>query len=306
MTTTEATTVPTRGAYMNWTLGRKTVTSLSDGFNPVDYDIIHSVTPEKGAELQRAANRPARPVFTHTMFLIRGAEHGPILVDAGMGNMAGPTLGWLPDSLAMAGIAPEDIELVLLTHLHPDHCFGLVDDVGRARFPNAKLAVHSDEYAFWFEPEREAKAPDSLKPYFALVRASVEPYRERIEFFRDGVVAPGVTVFPLPGHTPGHSGFKVSSAGQDLLIWADTLHLPAIQPSCPDAGVIHDVDRNAAAATRKRIFAEVAAKGQLVAGCHLEFPSVARLIRDGDAYRLIPAFWPSATGEAQVTAQAQS
>ena len=176
----ESTAAPARGAYMNWTLGRKTLTSLSDGYNPVDYDIIHSVTPEKGAELQRAANRPDKPVFTHTMFLVRGEDHGPILIDAGMGNIAGPTLGWLPDSLAMAGVDPEEIELVLITHLHPDHCFGLVDDAGRARFPNARIAVHSDEYAFWFEPEGEANAPDSLKPYFGMVRASVEPYRDRI------------------------------------------------------------------------------------------------------------------------------
>jgi hypothetical protein len=72
-----------------------------------------------------------------------------------------------------------------------------------------------------------------------------------------------------------------------------TVHLPAIQPAWPEAGVIHDVDRNAATATRRRILAEVAAAGQLVAGCHLEFPSVARLVREGRAYRLIPAFWPA-------------
>ena len=299
--TAESSAAPTRGAYLNWTLGRKTLTSLSDGYNPVDYDIIHSVTPEKGVALQRAANRPDKPVFTHTMFLIRGQDHGPILIDAGMGNIAGPTLGWLPDSLAMAGVALEDIELVLITHLHPDHCLGLVDDAGRARFPNARLAVHRDEYAFWFEPEGEANAPDSLKPYFGLVRASLEPYRACLDFFSQGEVAPGITVFPLPGHTPGHSGFKVSSEGQELLIWADTLHLPAIQPACPDAGVIHDVDRRAAAATRKRIFAEAAAKGPLVAGCHLEFPSVARLVSDGEAYRLVPAFWPSATTDVAPT-----
>jgi len=281
-----------QGACLSWTIGDKTLTSLSDGFNPVDYDIIHSVSPEKGAELQRAAHRPAKPVLTHTTFLIRGPDHGPILVDAGMGKSAGPTLGWLPDSLTMAGLCPADIELILITHLHPDHCFGLVEGDGRAAFPNAWLAVHGDEYGFWFEPEGEARSPGSLKPFFGLVRASVEPYRDRIRFFRDGEIAPGVTAVPLPGHTPGHSGFRVSSSGQEVFIWADIVHLPAIQPAWPEAGVIHDVDPGAAAATRRRIFAEVAAANQLVAGCHLEFPSVARLAREGEAYRLIPEFWP--------------
>jgi glyoxylase-like metal-dependent hydrolase (beta-lactamase superfamily II) len=282
------------GAYLNWTIGEKTLTSLSDGFNRVDYDIIHSVTAERGVALQRAAHRTDKPIFTHTMFAIRGKDHGPILVDAGMGKIGGPTLGWLPNSLAMAGLGPTDIDLILITHLHPDHCFGLIDETGEPAFPNASVAVHSEEYAFWFEPEGEARAPASLKPYFDLVRASVQPYRGRIRFFRDGEVAPCVTAVPLPGHTPGHCGFRVSSGGQEVFIWADTLHLPAIQPACPDAGVIHDVDPSAAAATRRRIFAEVAAADRLIAGCHLEFPSVARLVRDLEAYRLVPEFWPHA------------
>lgn len=281
-----------QGAYVNWTIGEKTVTSLSDGYNPVDYDTIHSIPPEKGAELQRAAHRPDKPVFTHTMFLIHGQGHGPILVDAGMGQSAGPTLGWLTNSLALAGLKPADIELILLTHLHPDHCFGLVDSDGQALFANARIAVHSDEYHFWFSPDGEARAPDSLKPFFQAVRASVEPYRARLQIFQEGMIAPGVTAVPLPGHTPGHSGFKVSSAGRELFIWSDIIHLPAIQPAWPDAGVIHDVDAAAAAATRRRVFAEVAETDQLVAGCHLEFPSVARLVRDGEAYRLVPEFWP--------------
>ena len=288
-----------KGAYLNWRIGSKTLTSLSDGYNPVDYSIIHSITPEKGAALQRAAHRPDKPVFTHTMFLIRGEDHGPILIDAGMGNIAGPTLGWLPNSLAMAGLAPTDIERVLMTHLHPDHCFGLIDDNRLARFPNARLAIHRDEYAFWFEPEGALRAPDSLKPYFDLVRASVEPYRNRLEFFTEGEVAPGVTAFPLPGHTPGHSGFNVSSSGEELLIWADSLHLPAIQPMCPEAGVIHDVDRSAAAHMRQWIFEKVAAERRLVAGCHLEWPSVALLVKEAEAYRLIPAFWPAEASAAE-------
>jgi len=282
------------GAFLNWTIGKKTLTSLSDGFNAVDYDVIHSVMPEKGAALQQTAHRPEKPVFTHTMFLIRGENHGPILVDAGMGNSAGPTLGWLPNSLAMAGVAPAEIDLILITHLHPDHCFGLLDENGRAVFPNARLAMHRDEHEFWFKADGEARAPDTLKPYFDQVRASAEPYRDRITFFRDGEVAPGVTAVPLAGHTPGHSGFKISSGGEEIFLWADIIHMPAIQPALPDAGVIHDVDPIAAAATRRRVFAEVAAGNQLVAGCHLEFPSVARLALDGEAYRLIPEFWPHA------------
>lgn len=297
----------TRGAYLHWKVGTKTLTSLSDGFNPIDYDIIHSITPQKGAELQAAALRSAKPVFTHTMFLIRGEDHGPILVDAGMGKGFVPTLGWLADSLALAGLAPGDIELILITHLHPDHCFGLVDDRGNAAFPNARLAVHKAEYAYWCQPGAESSAPESLRPFFGMVRHAVEPYLSRARFFDDTeTVAPGVTAVPLHGHTPGHSGFRVACEGEELLIWADCMHLPAIQPAWPDAGVIHDVDREAAAATRKRIFAQVAATNQLVAGCHLEFPSVARLKREAHAYRLVPELWPnvciSPTTESEVQA----
>ncbi len=79
---------------------------------------------------------------------------------------------------------------------------------------------------------------------------------------------------------------------QTIFVWPDIIHMPAIQPAQPEAGVIHDVDPEVAAATCKRVFAKVVDRGLLVAGCHLEFPAVARLVRKGEAYRLIPELWP--------------
>lgn len=281
------------GAYLDWQVGRKLLTTLSDGYNPVNYDILHSIPKEVGVQLQREAYRTDDPVFTHNMFLIRGEDHAPILIDAGMGASAGPTLGWLPYSLAKAGVNKEDIGLILMTHLHPDHCGGLIDGQGNAVYPNAILAVHEDELDFWLTDEGELRAPESLKPFFNMVRASVEPYRDRFLKFSSGEVAPGIQAVPLPGHTPGHTGFLLQSEGKEVFIWGDIIHLPVIQPAWPSAGVIHDVDPDAAAATRRRVFAEVSERRQLVAGNHLEFPGLAYLERRGETFKLVPEIWTS-------------
>jgi glyoxylase-like metal-dependent hydrolase (beta-lactamase superfamily II) len=154
------------GAYLNWKIGNKTLTTLSDGYNPIDYDTVHSIPKEVGIYLQREAHRTDNPIFTHNMFLIRGDDHPPILIDAGMGGSAGPTLGWLTSSLAKAGVKKEEIGLILMTHLHPDHCGGLVDENGESVFPNATLVVHEDEIDFWLTLEGEQRSPESLKPFF--------------------------------------------------------------------------------------------------------------------------------------------
>lgn len=281
------------GAYLNWKIGNKTLTTLSDGYNPIDYDTVHSIPKEVGIYLQREAHRTDNPIFTHNMFLIRGDDHPPILIDAGMGGSAGPTLGWLTSSLAKAGVKKEEIGLILMTHLHPDHCGGLVDENGEAVFPNATLVVHEDEIDFWLTLEGEQRSPESLKPFFEMVRASVKPYLERLVKITSGEVAPGITAVPLVGHTPGHTGYVVESEGVEVFIWADIVHLPAIQPAWPSAGVIHDVDPDLAAATRKKVFVELADRKQLVAGNHLEFPGLAYLERKGEAFKLVPQLWIS-------------
>lgn len=278
---------------LRYTIGDLTVTVINDGWFEASVDaLVTGIPHEEAAKLQKAGFRPERPLVTLNAFLVTAPDRKPLLIDTGYGAFA-PTesLGRTEAALATTGVSPEEIETVLLSHLHPDHCGGLVTKDGAARYPNASIALHADEAAHWLPDEALAKAPDEAKPYFENARKAVAPYADRTETFESGEVAPNVEAVPLPGHTPGHTGFRITSGDKSLLMWTDIVHLPAIQFANPQAGVGFDVDGEQARETRKRILYEVASEGTLIAGSHLEFPALGHVVREGSGYRFVPELW---------------
>ncbi|RYF19471.1 MAG: MBL fold metallo-hydrolase [Oxalobacteraceae bacterium] len=109
--------------------------------------------------------------------------------------------------------------------------------------------------------------------------------------FDGGEVLPGITAVPLPGHTPGHTGFRLDGGSRSLLVWGDIVHLPQVQAPEPEAGVVFDVDGDQAVRTRRRMLDEAATDRLLVAGMHTEFPGLANVIREGAGYRIVPELW---------------
>ena len=167
-----------------------------------------------------------------------------------------------------------------------------------AAFPNAELAMHAAEHAYWTSAEAEAEVLRSGQgvptggPYFPMAQRQIAPYADRMRLFGDGAeVFPGVTAVHLPGHTPGHCGYLIASGGDSLLIWGDTIHLPEVQVPRPEVTIAFDVDPPQAAATRRRVFDMVATEGTHIAGCHVHFPGTAHLAREGNGYRLYPDAW---------------
>lgn len=239
----------------------------------------------------QAAFRPVPRRTAVNAFLLRGGGRR-VLVDAGCGP-AKPSVGRLAANLAAAGLAPEQVDAVVMTHLHPDHWGGLTDAAGRAVFPRAELLLHEAEHAFWHDDAAMAREPDPArrKLFFEGARAHLAPYRGRITLHRGGALLPGVTAIPLPGHTPGHCGVMVASGGESLLIWGDVVHVPELQVPRPEVTMAVDVDPELAVATRRRVFEQVAADRQAVAGMHLHFPGLAHLAREGAGYRLVPDAW---------------
>ena len=123
------------------------------------------------------------------------------------------------------------------------------------------------------------------------------PYHNQMRTFAGEVeVFPGVTSVPLHGHTPGHSGYRIASGGQSLLIWGDIIHVPEVQVPRPEVTMAFDTDPQAAAATRRRVFDMVTADRQLVAGMHVHFPGFAHLVRQGEGYLMLPEPWDQAFG----------
>jgi glyoxylase-like metal-dependent hydrolase (beta-lactamase superfamily II) len=267
-------------------IGDITVTALSDGVLAAPLDVVLGV---ERTEIERLAGRkPGEPLpIAVNAFLLERAGRWA-LVDTGSGNSMGPTLGKLPQNLRALGVAPERIETIFLTHLHPDHSNGLVDDAGNAIYPNAQVILHETEAAFWLDRDEASGATERIRRNIAKTAITMAPYRERMRTVRDGEAVPGISALLLAGHTPGHNGWLVQSGKDGLLIWGDLVHLAAIQIARPDTGLVYDVDPQAACATRRRMFDRVAADKLAVAGAHLDLPGFGTIVRKGAGFAFEP------------------
>src|SRR5712664_1910080 len=204
-----------------------------------------------------------------------------ILVDAGAGTWyGGGAFGRLAGSLRSAGYTPEQVDLVLVTHLHSDHVGGLTTHDGDRVFPNAEVYVAKAESDFWLSPEIAAKAPKEAQPFFQSAQAIAAPYIKAGKwhtFSGSESIVDGMQLVPLSGHTPGHTGYEFSSNGQKILFWGDTIHLQSVQLRHPELTVVFATDPTAAAATRNQLLPKLARKDVVIAGPHMLFPSLGRL-----------------------------
>lgn len=265
-------------------VGDYQVTALSDGNMSVSLGILSGIDPAQADERQRAAG-VADPQALHiNAYLICGLGR-TILVDSGTGgrNNAG---GQLPARLRQLGIAPADVDTILLTHGHPDHIGGLLDADGEAVYKNARLYLHPCEIAYWQDDVLMMRASERVQGNFALFRRTLAAYKERVNLLTGDELLPGIHPVWLPGHTPGHSGFRIDAGDKPLLIWGDIVHFPHIQSALPAVAVAFDADPAEAADTRRRILAQAAGEQWLIAGMHLASAGFARLEAVDDGYRI--------------------
>jgi len=211
-----------------------------------------------------------------------------ILIDAGAGNTMQPTLGKLPENLRAGGIDPGSVNTIVLTHIHPDHANGLVDDIGEAVYPNAEIFVHAQEYDFWMA-EPTGNEPARVAATRARNKINMKPYAERTRRMRDGEEILGCTPIMAAGHSPGHTCWRIMSGRESFLAWGDLVHLSAIQISHPDTAMTYDLDQEMARRSRRRILDMVANERIVVAGAHVSAPGFGYVVRKGASYAFEPA-----------------
>jgi glyoxylase-like metal-dependent hydrolase (beta-lactamase superfamily II) len=193
--------------------------------------------------------------------------------------------------MAAAEIDPAAVDVVFITHLHPDHANGLITEDGSPVFPKAEIVVAEKDYVFWHDEGILSRAPAEMKPFFEGARKALKPYSGRLRRMNEGEIVPGLTAVPAPGHTPGHTMVRIGSGSDGLLIWGDIVHTAAMQFPHPEWAVQFDVEQDQAIATRKTVFDQAASERIMVAGMHLDFPGIGFISRTKAGYEYHPAFW---------------
>ncbi len=259
-------------------LGDYEITVLSDGTAPRDLAEIMSAPQTVRQALARAHQTLPIDLSINAFLVNTGARL--ILVDTGAGALFGPDSGGrLVANLRAAGYRPEQVDAVLLTHIHSDHSGGL--SLGGQRvFPHAPVYVDKHDCGSRLGTAADRKPSQAaIDPYAAA--DALRPFDGAVELF------PGIRSMPAYGHTPGHSAYMVESRGRRLLLWGDTVHLADVQFADPAISIDYDDDRRAAVAWRETILAEAAARGYLVGGAHISFPGLGHVRADAKGYSWI-------------------
>lgn len=273
-------------------LGDLEITAILDGYIPFDTRVFGGSDPAAIRQSLANAGQGERLPTAVNAFVVNTRDR-TYLLDTGAGawNAMGDTMGRTESHLRAAGITPEQIDAVILTHAHPDHHEGLLTATKTARFPNAELIINETEHAFWHDDSVLNQAPAEAKPFFASARIALAPYAGRTRKVKSGEVAPGLSLEHAPGHTPGHSILRVASGNEQLLLVGDSVHNVVIQTAQPDVTFVFDADGKQAAASRRRVLDMAAADGLLISGAHLPFPGFGKVLKDGAAFRFVPADW---------------
>jgi len=278
-----------RPNFYRFGLGDFEVTSILDG--AIQLDGPHPIFGENTTQEEVAALAVANflpPDRMEIPFNVTVVNTGSqvILFDSGNGAGRRPNAGRLRELLAGAGIAPEQVDIVALTHFHGDHIGGLMED-GNPAFPNATYVMGDAEYNYW--SDEGLLSNEAIKGRAELVQSNVVPMAPKTRFIKDGdAVVSGIEAVSSNGHTPGHNSYHLESNGRRLLVLGDVCNHYVVSLQRPDWHVRFDMDKDMAVASRKKVLGMIAADKIPFIGYHMPPPAAGYLEPKGDGYRFVP------------------
>ncbi|MDR2523469.1 MAG: MBL fold metallo-hydrolase [Synergistaceae bacterium] len=249
-------------------VGKAVVWAIADSTGNRDTSVFSGAAPEVLAQYMPSGKSP-----TAVMAFLVKVGHETVLIDTGLGAPSGSRASQLTAGLRQAETPPEDVTLVLVTHMHGDHIGGLTQNGGRA-FPSARVLSAKTEHDFWLDEKSPERFP-SRKAGFEMARSVLGLYGSASETFEfDAIVASGIQALDARGHTPGHTAFLLESDGEKMLFWGDLVHAATLQFARPDINSQYDMNPEESAVTRTRFMEKAAAEKLPIAGAHLPFPGV--------------------------------
>ena len=279
--------------YYRYKIGEIEVTAVHVGhfFAPLE-----RVAPGIAeADIKRALADVALPqdrVLWPITSLVLNFGNRLVLVDSGIGDMGGPTLqSWMPNFRA-AGFDPANVDTIIVSHFHGDHINGIRLKDGTAMFPKAEIMVPAKEWDFWTADGRETQLPEAARRNVANTKRVFGPLGANITRFEwDKEIIPGVTAIGAPGHTPGHTGFAVTSGNARLLVVSDAIGKPQVYARNPDWPAGFDMDGEQGKQTRRRLLEMAASERMQVAMYHADFPATGYFVEDAKRFQMVPISW---------------
>ena len=263
-------------------VGSIKVSSLLDGELVLPAEVLINLK-DKDAETIKSNAENTLSYANVNAYLIQQGDRN-LLIDAGCRELFGPTCGFTQEALNEAGVTPDQVTDVFLTHLHPDHIAGALNTDGTAVFSNAQLHLIDTEHDFWMNGSFDAVEVNG-SDWAGLAQAVISAYSDRLSLVSQGSeIMSGVNTVDIPGHTPGHSGFRVDDGNDSLMHLGDIIHVPNLQFIDPNVSLIFDVDGETALASRKMVLDMVSADNILCTSGHWLSPKFGRIERSGSGF----------------------
>ena len=277
-----------KNTYFDFKVGAFDCATISDGsynyppknfFSNVLEDQLESVLIEHGL--------PTEHVTTPYSCLFINTGTHKIMVDIGAGRWQwAESVGGLPENLKDYGVELEEIDTIIITHAHPDHVGGNLDEDGNPICPNAHYFISKVEWDFWFSEGAEKQAPEG---HVKGARRNLEPIRERVTLLdQEGEILLGITLIQTPGHTPGHIALEIESNDQYLLHVSDTVLHP-LHLEYPDWTPVYDILPDKATSSKQKIFNRAADENLMIFAHHFPpFPNLGYVEKRDSGWRWRP------------------